>query len=57
VVELVGAHNIIAKTLGRGNPFNTVRATLDGLMQLKNPDEVLRLRRQAAAELQERATV
>ena len=31
VVELVGAHNIISKTLGRGNPFNTVRATLDGL--------------------------
>jgi len=26
VVELVGAHNIISKTLGRGNPFNTVRA-------------------------------
>jgi small subunit ribosomal protein S5 len=41
----VGAHNIISKTLGRGNPFNTVRATLDGLTQLRHPDEVLRLRR------------
>ena len=40
VVELVGAHNIISKTLGRGNPFNTVRATLDGLTQLRHPDEV-----------------
>ena len=30
VVELVGAHNVIAKTLGRGNPFNTVRATFSG---------------------------
>ena len=57
VVELVGAHNIIAKTLGRGNPFNTVRATLNGLTQLKNPDEVLRLRRQTAVEQQERARV
>lgn len=57
VVELVGAHNIIAKTLGRGNPFNTVRATLNGLTQLKNPDEVLRLRRQTAVEQPERATV
>ncbi|HEX3203260.1 MAG TPA: 30S ribosomal protein S5 [Nitrospiraceae bacterium] len=45
VVELAGAHNIIAKTLGRGNPFNTVRATLDGLCQLRDPQEVTRIRR------------
>ncbi|MDH4152712.1 MAG: 30S ribosomal protein S5, partial [Nitrospira sp.] len=56
VVELVGAHNVIAKTLGRGNPFNAVRATLDGLMQLRNIDDVLRFRRQAAGEGRERAT-
>ncbi|HEX2054871.1 MAG TPA: 30S ribosomal protein S5 [Nitrospiraceae bacterium] len=47
VVELVGAHNIIAKTLGRGNPFNTVRATLNGLTQLRDPHEVMHLRRAA----------
>jgi len=46
VVEMAGARNIIAKTLGRGNPFNTVRATLDGLCQLKDPDEVARIRRE-----------
>lgn len=57
VVELVGAHNIIAKTLGRGNPFNTVRATLDGLTQLRSLDDVLRFRRQAVVEGRERATV
>ncbi|MFQ5991595.1 MAG: 30S ribosomal protein S5 [Nitrospiraceae bacterium] len=45
VVELAGAHNIIAKTLGRGNPFNTVKATLDGLCQLKDPVEATRIRR------------
>ena len=45
VVELAGAQNIIAKTLGRGNPFNTVRATLDGLCQLRDPQEVARIRR------------
>ena len=45
VVELAGAHNIIAKTLGRGNPFNTVRATLNGLMQLKDPRAFTRMRR------------
>ena len=48
VVELAGAHNIIAKTLGRGNPFNTVRATLDGLCQLRDPDEQARIRRDQA---------
>ncbi|MGQ0812818.1 MAG: 30S ribosomal protein S5 [Nitrospiraceae bacterium] len=47
VVELVGVHNVIAKTLGRGNPFNTVRATLDGLCQLRDPEQVVRLRRAA----------
>lgn len=52
VVELVGAHNIIAKTLGRGNPFNTVRATLNGLQQLRDPQEVMRLRRNSGVEAQ-----
>jgi small subunit ribosomal protein S5 len=52
VVELAGAHNIIAKTLGRGNPFNTVRATLNGLQQLRDPQEVMRLRRSAGVEAQ-----
>jgi small subunit ribosomal protein S5 len=50
VVEVVGAHNIIAKTLGRGNPFNTVRATLNGLQQLRDPEQTVRLRKTAMAE-------
>jgi small subunit ribosomal protein S5 len=50
VVELVGARNIIAKTLGRGNPFNTVRATLNGLSQLRDPHEVMHLRRMVREE-------
>lgn len=45
VVELAGAHNIIAKTLGRGNPFNAVRAALNGLGSLRDPHEVRRTRR------------
>lgn len=52
VVELVGAHNVIAKTLGRGNPFNAVRATINGLQQLRDPQEVMRLRRITGAEAQ-----
>ena len=44
VVELAGVHNIVAKTLGRGNAFNTVKATLDGLRQLRDPEMVVRVR-------------
>ena len=44
ILEVLGAHNIIAKTLGRGNPFNVVRATLQGLSQLQDPKEVRRIR-------------
>ena len=44
VVELAGVHNIVAKTLGRGNPFNTVKATLEGLRQLRDPEMVVRIR-------------
>jgi len=45
VIELSGIHNIVAKTLGRGNPFNVVLATLEGLNRLRDPEEVLRIRR------------
>lgn len=44
ILEVLGAHNIIAKTLGRGNPCNVVQATLAGLSQLKNPKDVKQLR-------------
>lgn len=44
VVELAGVHNIVAKTLGRGNPFNTVKATLEGLRRLRDPEAVVRIR-------------
>jgi len=36
IMEVTGVHNVTAKSLGSHNPFNTVRATLDGLMKLKD---------------------
>ena len=42
MMEVVGIRNIVAKSLGSRNPFNTVRATLDGLMKLKDRESVLR---------------
>ena len=44
VVELAGIKNIRAKSLGSNNKTNVVLATLNGLMTLKTPDEVARLR-------------
>jgi small subunit ribosomal protein S5 len=45
LLEVAGAQNIVAKTLGRGNPFNAVRATIQGLSQLRDPSEVREMRR------------
>ncbi|MCA9452435.1 MAG: 30S ribosomal protein S5, partial [Nitrospira sp.] len=47
LLEVAGAQNIVAKTLGRGNPFNAVRATIEGLSQLRDPYEVREMRRTA----------
>jgi len=48
LLEVAGAQNIVAKTLGRGNPFNAVRATLEGLRQLRDPQKVREMRRNSA---------
>lgn len=52
VIELSGIHNIVAKTLGRGNPFNVVLATLEGLSRLRDPEDVLRIRRTGIQHVQ-----
>ena len=50
VIELAGIQNIVAKTLGRGNPFNVVQAVLEGLNRLRDPEEVLRIRKSLAPQ-------
>lgn len=44
VLELAGFKNIRTKSLGSNNKQNVVLATINGLSQLKTPEEVARLR-------------
>lgn len=50
VFEVAGVQDVVAKSLGSHNPFNSVKATLDGLGKLKDPDVVLKLRGKAEGE-------
>ncbi len=40
VFEAVGVRNISAKCIGSSNPYNVVRATLNGLKALNSPSEI-----------------
>ncbi len=51
VVELAGIKNIRTKSLGSNNKQNVVLATIEGLRQLKTPEEVARLRGKAVDEI------
>ncbi len=53
VMELAGIHNVTTKIIGRGNPFNALRATLNGLRSLRNPLQVLQERKGGASVVAE----
>jgi small subunit ribosomal protein S5 len=44
VLEISGVNNVVAKSIGSNNAFNAVRATINGLMILKDPETVMKLR-------------
>lgn len=51
VLELGGVQDILSKSLGTSTPINMVRATIDGLTQLKRAEDVAKLRGKSVAEL------
>jgi len=53
LLEVGGVQNIVAKSLRSHNPFNSVKATLNGLINLKDPESVMKLRGKAEEETQE----
>ena len=44
LLEVAGVKDILAKSLGSDNPHNVIRATLDGLRNLRGPEEILKRR-------------
>ena len=44
VLELGGVKDVLTKSIGTQNPINLVKATMDGLVRLRRPEEVAELR-------------
>lgn len=52
IMEAVGVGDILTKSLGSNNPHNVVKATLAGLISIREPQEVARMRGKELTSLQ-----
>jgi small subunit ribosomal protein S5 len=51
VLELGGVKDVLTKSIGTQNPINLVKATMDGIIRLRRPEEVAELRGLTVAEV------
>ena len=51
ILEAAGIHDVLAKSLGASNAINVARATMQGLQELRRPEEVARLRDKSPDEV------
>jgi len=47
----MGMHNILAKCIGSTNPYNVVRATLQGLYSMNTPADIAAKRGKSVEEI------
>ncbi len=53
VFEVLGVHNVLAKSFGSTNPINVVRATIKGLQAMASPEYIAAKRGKKVEELLE----
>ena len=51
VVEMAGIKDITTKSYGSNNPVNCVKATFDGLMKLRNAEQIAAIRGKSVEEI------
>jgi small subunit ribosomal protein S5 len=51
VFEVMGVTNVLAKCFGSTNPYNVVRATLNGLRAMSTPAEIAARRGKKVEEI------
>jgi len=51
IFEVMGITNVLAKCIGSTNPYNMVRATLDGLQKMNTPAEIAAKRGKSVEEV------
>src|SRR5271167_4260225 len=51
ILEMAGIHDILAKSLGSSNGINVAHATIEGLKQLRRPEELAALRDKPAEDI------
>ncbi len=51
VCDVVGIHNVVAKIFGSTNPYNVVRATINGLTSMSTPAEIAAKRGKSVEEI------
>lgn len=51
IFEVMGVRNVVAKSLGSSNPYNMVRATLNGLSACSTPSEIAAKRGKTVEEI------
>lgn len=51
IFEVMGVTNVVAKSNGSTNPYNMVRATLDGLSKMTTPSEIAAKRGKSVEEI------